>query len=154
METTDNIQFLSHFITDTIYLIKEKDAVTNVYEQKKEEPKAIVNEPVAAGKKVQAAFNKILEAPMKELLAKIMTSIQITAPDYEEILYSESLLDSIPYGCKLLLLFGNTSANNETYQLQKKGNTTVIYADSLEEINKSVELKKKLWAVLKQVELS
>jgi hypothetical protein len=82
----------------------------------------------------------------KELLQKIVGATGIPV---EEIFFGTAFEPGAH--CRIWLIFDSSGVNLPKYEWVVKGNTRVIVSDGLGKLEQSVDLKKSLWSLLKDL---
>lgn len=168
-------EFLSHFIEEPLYLIKDDVKVPTIQAESLEVAQPIQAEEPAAPVllKPLPTFGKNLKhciilvnwgeqanSSEKELLIKILSSVKRSEDDVLIASSSNASAEQIDallaeYNHKHLIDFGTSKlveiAHAETYTPVQVGPKKYLKADALSEIAQDVEKKKALWKALQEM---
>lgn len=114
-------------------------------------PIQLTQAPVEPVKKLSMVFNGALSADTAEFVAKVIASVKLGSED-TEYLYVESN-SHVPdlSGKKCVLLWGVPLETAEKYTLITQNQTRILLCDDPQDLIRDQELKRKLWAALKQL---
>lgn len=175
-QLTTNGEGLRLFFTDDIYLVNEPEGTLN-----EEAQPLIVSEPIVPLNKVQPEFkflgnnnrnililvydeyNDVSDEKGRELLRKIVKSINLTASDFALLNYAnyketsyEQLKDR--FSSVIIFAFGVSSQQLGLKQYPEntvvtEGAVKLIFSSTLQKLDEDTNGKKVLWGSLKQLEL-
>lgn len=164
------------FFTDDVYLVNEPVASYDRQEAVADEhaAKAVVSPAVAfefLGKNkrnililVSDEHNEVSDEAGRELLRKIMKSVNLTANDFALLNYAKYKSTDFKqlqeyFSCKLVLAFGVTPAQlsltsaHPVHAIIQEGDVKMIFSSALEVLHQDPAGKKALWGILQNLGL-
>ena len=169
-----DFSFLSEFINETLYLIKEENQTSQYEEAQAEPPVQVVEEPQekvslkpvpTSGQNLKGCIILVnwendTVPEEKELLLKILGSVKRSEQDVliaQVVDTSPEQIDALlaEQNHKHVLDFGTSKfpelSSSQPYQILEKGSKRYLKADALSEISTDVEKKKALWKALQDM---
>ena len=137
-------RWLSDFIPEDIYIIREKELQQASSPDEKVQPEPVPETDVdETPKELGVIVDKTELTTYNDLLSAILTSID------KSVEQAELIEPGSQTGVQFRLMLDFTSAGSEKYSLIGSENT-IINSDTLSALNADRNLKLKLWAVLKE----
>ncbi len=171
-QLTTNADALHLFFTDDVYLITEEVNLMPMRQEviSESEPVKKDNEFKFLGKNernilllVNDFENDVSDESGRELLRKIVKSIELSAADFALVNYARydgATFDDLVsfFSSTLVFVFGVSPEqlglnNYPSNVIVTKGDVRMIFSDELRKLDKNVNTKKALWAVLQKLEI-
>ncbi|WP_457287545.1 hypothetical protein [Pedobacter sp. UYP24] len=171
-QITTNADALRLFFTDDVYLVAEQIAVIPMLQEITAPSVGVVKdlEFKFLGKNgrhilllVNDVENDVSDECGRELLRKIVKSINLSAADFALVNYADyqdaTLADMVSFfSSKMVFAFGVGPVqlglnNHPSNAIIIDGNVKMIFSDELRKLDQNMNTKKALWAVLQNLEV-
>ncbi|MHA4893245.1 hypothetical protein ACXZ1K_00730 [Pedobacter sp. PWIIR3] len=172
-QLTTNAEALRLFFTDDLYLVPNEVTETPLQNEQIPIPQALKKsiDFKFLGKNgrnillvVNDAENDVSNENGRELLRKIVKSINLTAADFALVNYARHQSATFEdmtsfFSSKLAFVFGVSPtqlglAQHPSNVVVTEGNVRVIFSDELQKLDQDLSTKKALWTVLQKLEIS